>query len=151
MRRSSCYVPDFSLHQILMKLEFPLQIFENYLNINFNENPSSGSHVVPCGRTDRHTDTRKLTAAFRNFAKAPKSTCMSKMNNQFSLYSEFVDKFDREFIEQYSYNSVFLKYTSLWQISCEILYSKIHKTIINTKVPPEEALTADCRIASCVP
>jgi hypothetical protein len=36
-----------------MKLEHSLQIFEKYSNIKFNENPSIGSRVVPCGRTDR--------------------------------------------------------------------------------------------------
>jgi hypothetical protein len=36
-----------------MKLEFSRQISEkNYANIKFNENPSSGSRVVPYGRTD---------------------------------------------------------------------------------------------------
>jgi hypothetical protein len=40
---------------ILMKLEFSGQIFENYSNIKFHENPSSGSRVVPCGRTDGQT------------------------------------------------------------------------------------------------
>jgi hypothetical protein len=38
-------------------------------NIKFNENPSSGSRVVPCGRTD----ITKLIVAFRNFANAPKT------------------------------------------------------------------------------
>jgi len=42
------------------------------------KNPSSGSRVVPCGRTgrqtDRQTDMMKLIVAFRNFAKAPKTT-----------------------------------------------------------------------------
>ena len=42
--------------QILMKLEFSKQIFEKFWNIKFNENPSSGNRVVPCGRTDGHTD-----------------------------------------------------------------------------------------------
>jgi len=32
------------------------QTFKNYSNITFYENPSSGSRVVPCGRTDRQTD-----------------------------------------------------------------------------------------------
>jgi len=41
--------------QILMKLEFSRQIFEKYSNIKFHENPSSGSRVVQCGRTDRRT------------------------------------------------------------------------------------------------
>jgi len=27
-------------------------ILENYSNIKFHENPSSGSRVIPCGRTD---------------------------------------------------------------------------------------------------
>jgi len=47
-----------------MKLEFVGQICEKYSNIKFNENPSSGSGVVPCGRKDM----TKLIAAFRNFA-----------------------------------------------------------------------------------
>jgi len=37
-----------------MKLEFYLQIFERSLYIKFHENPSSGSRVAPCRRTDRH-------------------------------------------------------------------------------------------------
>jgi len=28
------------------------QIFEKYSNMKFRKNPSSGSRVVPCGRTD---------------------------------------------------------------------------------------------------
>jgi len=44
--------------------------------IKFHENPSSGSRVVPPGRTnerkDKRTDMTKLIVAFRNFAKAPK-------------------------------------------------------------------------------
>jgi hypothetical protein len=35
-----------------MKIEFSWQIFEKYLNIKFNENPSSRSGVVPCGQPD---------------------------------------------------------------------------------------------------
>jgi hypothetical protein len=42
--------------QILMELAFPGQIFEQYSNIVFHENPSSGSQVVPCGRTDWHEE-----------------------------------------------------------------------------------------------
>jgi len=53
---------------ILMKLEFSPQIFEIYSNIKFHENASSGSRVVPCGRTD----TTKLRVALGNFAKASK-------------------------------------------------------------------------------
>jgi hypothetical protein len=52
-----------------MKLEFSQQIFLKYLNIEFCENPSSGSRVVPCGRTDMTT----LIVAFSNFAKELKT------------------------------------------------------------------------------
>ena len=52
---------------ILTKLEFSLHIFEKSSNIKFHKNPSSGSRVVLCGRTDM-----TLIVAFRNFAKAHK-------------------------------------------------------------------------------
>jgi len=42
-----------------MKLEFSQQIFEKYINIKFHCNPPSGRRVVPCGRTDGRTDTRR--------------------------------------------------------------------------------------------
>jgi len=38
-----------------MNLEFSRQIFEKYSNIKFHKIPSSGSQVVPWGRTDRRT------------------------------------------------------------------------------------------------
>jgi len=38
---------------------------------NLMKNPSSGSRVVPCGRTEGQTDTTKLIVDFRKFAKAP--------------------------------------------------------------------------------
>jgi hypothetical protein len=43
----------------------------NILNVNFHENPYSGSRV-PCRRTDRRTDMTKLIVDFRDFSKAPK-------------------------------------------------------------------------------
>jgi hypothetical protein len=43
--------------------------FQKILNVKLHENPSSGSWVVPCGRTEM----TKLVAAFRNFANAPKN------------------------------------------------------------------------------
>ena len=46
------------------------QIFEKY-SVKFNENPSSGSRVIPCGRTDGQTDMKKLIVALRNFTNAP--------------------------------------------------------------------------------
>jgi len=55
-----------------MKLESSRQIFEKYPNIKFHENPSNGSRVVPCGRTDRHADRTKLIVAFRGSVNTPK-------------------------------------------------------------------------------
>jgi len=52
-----------------MKLDFSRPFFEKCSNIKFNKNPSSGSRIVPFGRTDM----TKLTVAFRNFANAPKT------------------------------------------------------------------------------
>jgi hypothetical protein len=53
------FVSDFN--------EFSRKIFRKYSNIKFHENPSSGSTVVPCGRTEM----TKLTVACRNFANEP--------------------------------------------------------------------------------
>jgi hypothetical protein len=39
-----------------------------------HEYPSSGSRVVPLGRTDGQSDMTKLIFAFRNLANAPKNT-----------------------------------------------------------------------------
>ena len=55
--------------QILIKLEFPRQIFEKYSNIKWHENLSSGSRVVPCG----WTEMTKPIVAFRNFVNEPKT------------------------------------------------------------------------------
>jgi hypothetical protein len=53
---------------ILMTLEFSQQIFEKSSDMKLKENPSRGSRVVPCGRTDM----MKLIAALRSFANSPK-------------------------------------------------------------------------------
>ena len=62
-----------------MKLEFSGQIFEKYSNIKLNKNLSSGIRVTPYGQTDMVT----LIVAFRNFAKAPKTS-------QLMLYREIM-------------------------------------------------------------
>jgi hypothetical protein len=52
---------------MLMQLVISLQILAKYSNITFNENHSSGSRVVPCGktggRTDRHGEAITLAKA----------------------------------------------------------------------------------------
>ena len=52
-----------------MKLEFSRQIIENLLAIKFHEIPSSGSWVVPCGRTK----ITNLKVVFRNLENAAKN------------------------------------------------------------------------------
>ena len=49
---------------ISMELEFSRQVFEKYSNIKFHENPSSGSKVVPCGRTDRNDEANSRFSQF---------------------------------------------------------------------------------------
>jgi hypothetical protein len=67
VHKYSCKVPVI-LVKFWRNLNF-LDKFEKYSNIKFHENPSSGSRVVPC----RRTDMTKLIVTFRNFAKAPKT------------------------------------------------------------------------------
>ena len=50
-----------------MTVEFSRQTVEKSVNIKLHQNPSSGSRVVPCGRTD----VTKLIVIFRNFVSAP--------------------------------------------------------------------------------
>jgi hypothetical protein len=52
--------------QILIKQSFST-CFRKYWIMIFHENPSSGSRVVPCGRTRRQPYMMKLIVAFRNF------------------------------------------------------------------------------------
>jgi len=48
---SACKIPGFFFFQILKKLNF-LDRFSKHTKIKFHENSSSGTRVVPCGRTD---------------------------------------------------------------------------------------------------
>jgi hypothetical protein len=52
--RSSC--------QILMKIKFSRQIFEQYSNTIFHKNPSTGSRVDK--RTDRHNEVNSPFSQF---------------------------------------------------------------------------------------
>ena len=49
---------------ILMKLERSRQIFEKCSNTKFQDDPSSGSRVVPYRRTDRHDETNSRFSQF---------------------------------------------------------------------------------------
>jgi hypothetical protein len=52
-------------------------MFKKYSKVKFHENSFSENEVVACRQTDgptgRRIDMTKLTDAFRNFAKAPKT------------------------------------------------------------------------------
>jgi hypothetical protein len=49
--------------RILKKLEFSRQLSRN-VRISMSENPSSSSHVVTWGRTDRHDDANSCVSQF---------------------------------------------------------------------------------------
>jgi len=53
-----------------MELGYSQQNFYKISNIRFHENPSSGSRVVSCGRTDHMT--KLISFFFGNFIKVPK-------------------------------------------------------------------------------
>jgi hypothetical protein len=56
-----------------MKLEFPGQTFQKYLNTKFHENSPMGAELFHANRrTICRTDMTKLIVAFRNFADTPK-------------------------------------------------------------------------------
>jgi hypothetical protein len=62
-----------------MKVEFSGQIFEECPNIKFHENPSTGSQIVPCGRTDGQRDRQmdrhdKANTQFSQFVNVPKKS-----------------------------------------------------------------------------
>jgi len=63
---STCYYCE-----LINKLELCGQISEKYSNIEFNENPSSGSRVVPY----RRRKVTKLIIAFRNLVNRPYKNC----------------------------------------------------------------------------
>jgi len=72
-----------------MKLELFRHIFEKYSSIKFRENPFNGNGVVPCGRRNEQTDTTEITAAFRNFTKAPNNDsnegCRERQNSSMHM------------------------------------------------------------------
>jgi hypothetical protein len=46
----------YACHTSSMTLEFSQQIFEKYPNISRHDNPSIGTRVISCERTDGRTD-----------------------------------------------------------------------------------------------
>jgi len=98
----------YSCH-ILMKLEFSWQIFEKYSNIEFRGNRSSGSRVVPCGRTDRRTEMTKIVVNFISFAKASK-----KYSLVFTLLVLLLCKRPNVYITNNAVIEVFVCCCKLW-------------------------------------
>jgi len=62
-----------------MKVALCGQIFEKYSNSKFHETPPIGSRAVPRGRSEERRDMTKQTAAFHNFANAPKTRVFSRI------------------------------------------------------------------------
>jgi len=65
-----------------MTLEFSRQIFENFSNIKFPENPPSGSRVVPCGRTDGHNEANSSSLQFCERASKSGMKCTGMQHSQ---------------------------------------------------------------------
>jgi hypothetical protein len=59
--------------QIVMEAELFRRIFKEYSNVKFQEHPSSGGRVAPCGQTD----TTRVIIAFRNLRTRMKSCRLS--------------------------------------------------------------------------
>jgi hypothetical protein len=63
VHRSSCKVP-LLLSDFNETWNVSRQILEEYSDIKFYKNSSSGSRVVPCGRTDRHDEANSRFSRF---------------------------------------------------------------------------------------
>ena len=74
---SSCQVPLF-LSDLKGIWIFSTD-FRKVIKYQISWISSSGSRNVPCERTDRQTDNKKLIISFRNFAKAPKIEVIQKV------------------------------------------------------------------------
>jgi len=80
------------------------RFFEKYSIIKFHENPSSGSRVVSCARTDGQTDMNKLIVSFRNFANGPIKPNYSDVFRLILSHSQAVQDFMyRKMREIYAY------------------------------------------------
>ena len=55
-------------YPFLIKIKVSKQSLEKSSNIKFHENPSGGSGVVPCGRTERHDEANSRFSQFREHA-----------------------------------------------------------------------------------
>ena len=78
-----------------MKLEFSQQIFGKNSNIKVDQNPSSGSRVVPCGQkhgqTDRWTEGHdEANSRFSQFCEKRLNICTPLGQN-----AEFLDVFEK--------------------------------------------------------
>jgi len=77
-----------------MDLEFFSTDFQKYSKIKFHKNPSSGSRVVPCGRTDRHDESNNLFWTFfsepKNSTFCPQIALKSLSQNEYRLFPQTV-------------------------------------------------------------
>jgi len=79
---------------ISVKIAVSRQILENYSNIKFHWNTSSGSRVVTCGQIDGRTDIHKgrqqpLFVSLRTFLIIHLEARISYIKHQFLTYGKF--------------------------------------------------------------
>jgi len=68
--------------QIVMIFEYFQHFFEKYSNMQFNQNPSSGSRAVSCGHMDRHDEASSHFSAILRTCLKDISTYKLRQKNQ---------------------------------------------------------------------
>ena len=72
----------------MVKPEFSPQILEKNSNTKFQENPSSGSLVVPCGQTHRQDEANNCFSAIMGTRLKRVAKCLPPISNQASYLPE---------------------------------------------------------------
>jgi len=118
------------------------QIFVRYSNNKFNENLSSGSRGVPCGRTDGQTYITKLSVVFCNFVRTIISLFLLLRKGQVGLKGQF-------FLIRCKWSGVFTVWAkNVWLMGsiCSV-YAALYLQWMwsETQVPKNRVLTGNTR------
>ena len=76
---------SLGLSDFTKNLNFFERLSKQTQNIKFLKNPTSGSGVGPCGRTQGRTDVKKLTVSFSNFTNLLAKEISSNLATQMSF------------------------------------------------------------------
>jgi hypothetical protein len=84
VQTSSCEVPPILPPYFNKIYNFSTE-FRKIPNIKLHQNPSSGSRVVPCGRTDEHDEANSRFQQFCERAQKYKSTYAMRLVLQYNV------------------------------------------------------------------